>query len=110
MAARWPEELADLLEDAFVLRDARLAGSLFVRDATAVLDDAEPVRGRDEVVRRVANRWTAGRTFSARTGTVLRSGAAALVVTSSVVGVVRRSDAGWRFTLALLRTQAASGP
>jgi hypothetical protein len=101
--ARTPEELDCLLEDAFVLRDRAVAGTLF--DDRAVLLDARgaEARGGEAIGRVLAELWTHDRTYVARPRRVLQARDLALLVSDAAVHVLRRSaDGTWRAAMSLL--------
>jgi hypothetical protein len=100
--ARSPEELDELLEDAFVTRDPAQLGVLF--DAAAVLapGDGAEARGADAAVRATAAFWRAGGGYVGGARRVVRAGDAALVVAAAGIHVARRRRDGWRLAISLL--------
>ena len=117
--AHTPEELATQLEDAFIVRDARVLAELF--DERAVLSPRSSdidVRGAEEIARFAAARWEANRSYVAEARRVVQAGdLAAVVVDWSLTGrrsfngtsergrgvdVLRRSDAAWQYVISLL--------
>jgi ketosteroid isomerase-like protein len=101
-AARTPEELDELLEDAFVLRDNAAFDALF--DAGAVLADKNGMeaRGRAAISRGLVALSQRDWTYIARTRHVLRTGRTALVVADGAIHVLRRGrDGAWRAAISL---------
>lgn len=98
---RTPEELELLLEDAFVMRDARALADLFADDAVLADGTRHEARGRDAIARCASAMWAQRRTYVAGPGRVLQSGATALVAGDAGIHVVRRGrDGGWRYAIA----------
>jgi ketosteroid isomerase-like protein len=101
--ARTPDELAALLEDAFVLRDRRAVGALFEGDALLVDATAGQARGAGEIVCWAAETWRRGATYSAAEPHVLQARDTALVIAADGIAVARRDDRrAWRYAIALV--------
>jgi hypothetical protein len=102
--ARTPEELETLLEDAFVMRNAKALAELFEDGAVLVAADRErEARGGDEIARVASEMWEHDRTYLADPRRVLQARTTGLVLTSHGINVVRRgSDGAWRYAIALL--------
>jgi hypothetical protein len=110
-AARYPEELDTLFEDAFVLRDRAQLGALF--DDGAVLAEAggPPARGAEAIGAAVAELWARDRTYVARPRRVLQARDTALVVADSGIHVLHRGrDGAWRAAISLLDLETPTGP
>jgi hypothetical protein len=104
--AQTPEELETLLEDAFVMHDARVLAQLF--DHQAVLGDgqAPAARGRSEIVRAAETLWAREQTYLAAPLRVLQTRSMALITGPCGASVARRSGRGaWRYSIALLQPQ-----
>lgn len=117
-AARAPEELANQLEDAFILCDPSGLAELF--DEHAVLSTRAPdvdVRGRSEIALFAAARWTAEPSYLVSVDRVVQAGDTAAIVADwsptdrrcldgaehdRSVDVLRRgSDGAWRYLISL---------
>ena len=101
-AARTPEDLEMLLEDAFVLRDAHALAALF--DPASVL-----VRVADGDVRRwtmhdlAAGLWPAGATYYSGRRRIVQAADTVLVTAAAAANVMRRGrDGSWRYAICLL--------
>jgi ketosteroid isomerase-like protein len=101
-AARTPEELDALLEDAFVVRDRRAVAALFESEALLVDAAAGEARGAREIARWATQTWRRGVTYLAAEPRVLQAGDTALVLTPEGISVARHDDRGWRYAIALL--------
>jgi hypothetical protein len=103
--ARTPEELENLLEDAFVVRDREALSQLF--EADAVLEgQGRRARGGREIARHAAALWESEQTYVAEPRHVLQARDTALVVARGSINVVRRgSDGAWRYAISLLTTE-----
>ena len=102
--ARTPEELDQLLEDAFVTRDAHAVASLFADGAVLVLG-AQPfgARGADEISGVAAALLEADATYVAAPQRVVQAGDVALVIADDTISVVRRhGDGAWAYAIAVL--------
>ena len=98
-----PEELDALLEDAFVVRDARAVAALFETDALVADGVAGEARGARAIASFAAATWSQGLTYVGAAPRVLQARETALVVSPRVTGVARRDDGGaWRYAIALL--------
>jgi ketosteroid isomerase-like protein len=101
-AARTPEELETLLEDAGVTRDAAALVALFEDGGVLVVADGPPARGRDEIARATLALWDDDRLYLAAPLRVVQARDLALVVAERAINVVRRgSDGAWRYVIAL---------
>ena len=100
--ARTPEELDELLEDAFVLRDSTVLEALFHAGAVIAERGGLQARGHDAISRGLAELWERGCTYVARTRRVLQTHETALVVADAGIHVLRRdSDGAWRAAISL---------
>jgi hypothetical protein len=112
VAARTPEELETLLEDAFVLRDPEALAQLFQTGALLLVDSLQEARGRLQIARVAAGLWDSERGYLAAPHRILQVRDTALVVAEHAINVVRRGEDGsWRYAISLLdlgRTNAAS--
>ena len=101
--ARTPEELAALLEDAFVVRDRGAVAALFENEALLVDAGAGEARGARQIASWATETWKRGVTYIASGPRVLQAGDTALVLTPEGIGVARRhDDSAWRYAIALL--------
>ncbi len=104
-AARTPEELERLFEDAFVLRDRAAVVPLF-EDGAVLAARGEPheARGAGEIARSASSLWEERRfTYLGDPRRVLQARDVALVLAAQGVNVVRRSgDGSWRYAISLL--------
>ena len=109
-AARTPEELESLLEDAFVTRDADALCEMFEEGAVLVAGAGSPeARGEEEIGRLARTLLEADRTYVAEPRRVVQARDTALVFGSGGLNVVRRGgDGGWRYTIALLSPSGAT--
>lgn len=99
VAARTPEELETLLEDALVLHDASALAELFAPDAVLAVDEALTARG-DAIPDTALALLSNGRAYVADPQRVLEARDIALIVTERGVNVARRgSDGGWRYAI-----------
>jgi hypothetical protein len=91
-AARTPEELEALLEDAFVTRDEQAVARLF--------EDT----GDGEAAARLAHAmWDRDQTYFAGPRRVVQARDTALVLTAQGINVAHRSRSGaWRYAIALI--------
>jgi hypothetical protein len=103
-AARTPEELETLLEDAFVMRDRTEFGALYDEGAVLVARTGGPeARGGAAIGHAVAALWADDFTYVGDPRRVLRARDVALVVGNDGVHVLRRAtDGGWRVAISLL--------
>lgn len=109
-AARTPEELETLLEDAFVLRDPEALALLFHPDAVLASGDGSPeARGRDQITRTVRALWAQNRTYLANPWRIIQEGDTALVLSGHTTNVLTRGDGRtWRYLISHL--DLARGP
>lgn len=103
---RGPEELEDLLEDAFVLRNAKaLVQLLEVGAVLATIGSSHEARGRYDIGDVAAHLWTL-RHYVADPRRVLQAGDTTPILCPEAVNVVRRGDEGtWRYTIAFIGTE-----
>jgi hypothetical protein len=103
-AARTPEELEALFEDAFVLRDPRAVAPLFEARALLVAGGVTgEARGSDDVARSAAALWSRDFTYVADPRRVIQAHDIALVLATAATSVVRRgADGAWRYAITLL--------
>ena len=107
--ARTPDELAALLEEAFILRDRRAVAALFESDALLVDAAAGKARGAGEIASWARGTWKRGATYAAAEPQVLQAGDTALVLTPDGIAVARRHDhRAWRYAIALLSLDHAT--
>jgi ketosteroid isomerase-like protein len=111
-AARTPEELETLFEDAFVMRDPEELSALYGEGAVLVASAGGPeARGDEAISQAVAALWGRGRTYVAGTRRVLQARDTALVVADAGVHVLRRAgDGGWRVAISLLDFEGSTQP
>jgi hypothetical protein len=103
-AARTPEELEALFEDAFVLRDPGALAPLFepraLLDASGVTGE---VRGSDQIARLASSLWSRDLTYVADPRRVVQAHDIALILATQGTSVVRRgADGAWRYAISLL--------
>jgi hypothetical protein len=103
-AARTPEELDTLLEDAFVLRDADALLELFEPAAVLAIGAATRMaRGAQEIVHLVTWLWEQRTTYLAGQRQVMQARDTALMLGDRDVAVVRRgTDGHWRIAISVL--------
>ena len=103
-AARTPEELETLLEDAFVLHDQHALAQLFHPDAMLVTDEGlREARGQPQIAQAAAQMWTAGRLYLADPRRILQARDTALILAGRAVNVLRRDDDGsWRYAISVM--------
>src|ERR671931_2752455 len=96
-AARTPEELETLFEDAFVVRDGAALAALFDDGAVLVADGASgEARGGEAIADSASALWAADRTYLAEPRRVVQVRDTALVVGPGGINVVRRGrDGAW---------------
>ncbi|HVF79711.1 MAG TPA: DUF4440 domain-containing protein [Solirubrobacteraceae bacterium] len=105
-AARTPEELDDLLEDAFVLRDSTALDALFDERAVLAERGGFEGRGRAAISQGLVACWERDRTYVARTRRVLQTQDMALVVADAAIHVLQRDrDGAWRAAISLLELE-----
>jgi hypothetical protein len=101
-AARTPEELETLFEDAFLTRDRGALAELF-EDGAVLGDGSREARGGDEIARLAGDVWESDRTYLAEPRRVVQARNTGLVVATRGISVVRRGrDGAWRYAIALL--------
>ena len=103
-AARTPEELETLFEDALLVRDRAAVADLFEDGAVIVAGGtSRQARGRDEIALFATQIWAREPTYLADPHRVLQARDTALVVAPRAINVVRRAgDGTWRYAIALL--------
>jgi hypothetical protein len=101
--ARTPEELEDLFEDAFMLRDQEALAPLFEEEAVLVSgEDPQETRG-SHITAAITVLWEHDRTYLAGRTRVFQARDTALVVAEGGIAVMRRgTDRTWRYAIALL--------
>jgi hypothetical protein len=101
--ARTPEELETLFEDAFIVRDADMFGSLFERGAVFAAESGRcEARGDTEIARAASAMWSRERTYIADVRRVVQVRDTALSVGRGINVLRRGADGSWRFAIALL--------
>jgi hypothetical protein len=103
-AARTPEELAALFEDAFGLRDPGALASLFEARALLVGGGLTgEVRGSEEIALSASALWSRDFVYVADPRRVVQAHDIALVLATQGTSVVRRgADGAWRYAISLL--------
>jgi ketosteroid isomerase-like protein len=100
-AARTPEELETLFEDALLTEDSAAVTALFADGAVLVSDGDRPARG-EEIAVAALDAWNGDRPYIADTGTVVQARDIALVVGDAGVMVARRDAHGiWQYAIVL---------
>jgi hypothetical protein len=106
--ARTPEELETLFEDVFVVRDARASADLFEADAVlAARVDGREARG-SAIGLLLEDLQAGGLTYIAEPRRILRVADTALIVAEGAVSVAPRAGSRWRYSIALLDTDATT--
>jgi hypothetical protein len=106
--ARTPEELETLLEDVFVVRDARASADLFEADAVlAARLGGREARGSAIGVL-LEDLQADGVTYVAEPRRILRVADTALIVAERAISVARRAGSRWRYSIALLETDTTT--
>jgi hypothetical protein len=100
-AARTPEELESLLEDAFITRDLELLTGLFEDGALLAANGSIEVRGSSDIAAALTS-W--GLTFVAGARRVLQVGDVALTLGNGVQVLRRGPDRSWRLAISLIET------
>ncbi|MBA2239781.1 MAG: hypothetical protein H0W09_00825 [Solirubrobacterales bacterium] len=102
--ARTPEELDELLEDAFVVRDGTQLSALFEDCGILALTPAgREVCGSEAIGKAAASLWTRDRTYVAKAPRVLRARDTALLLSEAGIHVARRGrDKEWRLMICVL--------
>ncbi len=102
--ARTPEELATLLEDAFLLRDPAALVRLFAPGAVLTSAAGRQVaQGDAEILRTVTGMWAGGRTYVADARRVVQARETALLLGGAAIHVAHRGeDRSWRYVISLL--------
>jgi hypothetical protein len=103
-AARTPEELEALFEDAFVLRDRGALPPLFEsRALLAASGFTGEARGSEEIGLFASALWSRDITYVAEPRRVVQASDIALVLATQGTSVVRRgADGAWRYAISLL--------
>ena len=108
-AARTPEELDALLEDAFVLHDRDACRALFADGAVLEHGGRAAARGGEAITRAIAELWARDRTYVSAPRRVLQARDMALVVCDAAVHVARREpDRTWRVAISLLEPETSN--
>ena len=108
--ARTPEELENLLEDAFVLHDRQALARLFQPGAMLVVGGGLPeARGHQQITKVATRLWASQRLYLADPKRILQIHDTALVLAEHAVNVIRRGDDGsWRYAISLLDLEKAT--
>jgi hypothetical protein len=94
-AARTPEELETLLEDAFVLHDHQALAQLFEPDAVLHRPGRHgQAHGRQQIECLMAELWDHKRQYVADPRVVLQLRGTALIISEPAINVVRRTPDG----------------
>ncbi|MEI8412010.1 MULTISPECIES: nuclear transport factor 2 family protein [unclassified Kribbella] len=103
-AARTPEELETLLEDAFVLHDHEALAQLFEPDAVLHRPGQRgEAHGRQQIECLVADLWDHQSQYVANPRAVLQLRGTALIISEPAINVVRRTpDGTWRYAIVYL--------
>ena len=106
---RTPEELEQLLEDAFMIRDGAALAQLF--EAGAVLGAAPgEARGGEQIGHLAAAMWQGEYSYLADPQRIVQARDTALVVARQGLNVVRRSGGGnWLYAISLLDMYSTEG-
>ncbi len=92
-----------LLEDAYVLRDAKAVARLYEEGAVLADRHAPQTRGREDIARAAAEAWQRDATFVAAPREVLQAGATALLIGGRSISVARRGpDRAWSYAIVQL--------
>jgi len=110
-AARTPEELETLLEDAFVLHDQHALAQLFHPGAMLVAGDGlHEARGQRQIAQVFARMWNAGCLYLADPRRILQARDTALIRAGRAINVARRAnDGSWRYEISVLDLWRPSG-
>jgi hypothetical protein len=109
-AARSPEELETLFEDAFLLRDHAGFDELFDDGAVLLAAGGSEARGREAIGAVLTELWARDRVYLAGPRRVLRARDTALVVADAGIHVLRRGgDGAWRAAISLLDLDTTIG-
>lgn len=110
-AARTPEELETLLEDACVLHDQHAVAQLFHPGAMLVAGDGlREARGQRQIAQVFARMWNTGCLYLADPRRVLQARDTALIRAGRAINVARRADDGsWRYEISVLHLWRPSG-
>ena len=108
-AARSPEELETLFEDAFLVRDRDAVAALF-EDGAVLGGDPGEARGGAQIARLAAAMWERDFSYLAAPERVVQARDTALVVARRGINVVRRrGDGTWLYAIALLDANETKG-
>jgi hypothetical protein len=106
---RTPEELEQLLEDAFMLRDGVALAQLFEDGAVLGAAPGE-ARGGEQIGRLAAAMWQCEYRYLADPHRIVQARDTALVVARQGLSVVRRrSDGNWLYAISLLDMHSIEG-
>ncbi len=109
-AARTPEELETLFEDALILRDRQALAELFAEGAVLVAGDDRPARGGEEIGRLALAIWEGDYPYVAEPLRVMQARDIALLLTERGVNVARRGPNGaWQYAIVLLSVDESTG-
>jgi hypothetical protein len=107
--ARTPEELEQLFEDAFVVRDRGAVAHLFEEDAVLGAASGE-ARGSEEIGHLAAAMWHRKYSYLADPQRIVQARDTALVVARQSLNVVRRgSNGSWLYAISLLDMDSIEG-
>lgn len=99
-AARTPEELEVLLEDALLLRDFGALAALFEDGAVLVAEGERSARGGKTIARLALATWQGGHSYVAKPQRVIQARDIALVIVEQGLNVMRRSNDGiWHYAI-----------
>ncbi len=104
-AARSPEELELLLEDAILLGDAAAIDDLFTRGGTLAAGGLHPIGRGPEMFEMLLSWNERGPGYVGNSTAIVQAGRTALLIGRAAVSVARRSrDGSWRFAICSLPT------
>jgi ketosteroid isomerase-like protein len=99
-AARTPEELETMFEDALLIGDAELLADLFDDDATLIVGAELPARDGEEIARLALTTWQGSHGYVAGPRYVAQVGDIALILAEEGINIARRSREGaWRYAI-----------
>jgi hypothetical protein len=102
IGARTPEELAELLEDAFIVGDQLALAALFEPLAVVAVAGRLAEAHGHEIAAALADVWNEGASHAPGPRRVVQAGRIALVVAYPAIAVMRRTPEGcWRYAIAL---------
>ncbi len=102
-AAYTPEDLEELLEDAFVIRDSDAAAALFAETGVLAIGLTPPARGRSAIAEAAETFWTRNGIHLAG-GEIVQAHDTALVISPAALTVMRRDpQRRWRYEIVHIR-------